>query len=124
MKIKSCTALLHAASIRGTLVGLWYVLNFISCKTLYGVLSLPRVPEVFLACGEHFRCWPKAEATSGHCKGLTETGNRDRKVSGTQGILSHTCAIILALCDLIDLCLWSKGYILPGVNAKEGDSRF
>ena len=26
---------------------------------------LPWVPEVFLACGGNFRCWPKAEATSG-----------------------------------------------------------
>ena len=38
------------------------------------------------------QCWPKtdtssAEATSGagHYKALTETGNRARKVSGTQG---------------------------------------
>ena len=28
-------------------------------------LSLPWVPEVFLACGGNFPCWPKAEATSG-----------------------------------------------------------
>ena len=41
---------------------------------------LPWVPEVFLACGWNFRCWPK-----GHYKDLTETGNRARKVSGTQG---------------------------------------
>ena len=51
--------------------------------------DLPCVPEVFLACGGNFRCWPKAEATSGeaasHYKDLTETGNRARKVSGTQG---------------------------------------
>ena len=56
-------------------------------------LSLPWVPEVFLACGGNFPCWPKAEATSGeaargHYKDLTETGNRARKVSGTQGTLS------------------------------------
>ena len=59
-----------SASIRGILAGLWYALNFISCKTLYGVLSLPWVPEVFLACDENFRCWPKVEATSGHYKDL------------------------------------------------------
>ena len=53
--------------------------------------DLPWVTEVFLACGGNFRCWPKAEATSGeafragHYKDLTETGNRARKVSGTQG---------------------------------------
>ena len=28
-------------------------------------MALPWVPEVFLACGGTFRCWPKAEATSG-----------------------------------------------------------
>ena len=48
---------------------------------LYKGYYLPWVLEVFLACGGNFRCWPKAEATSG----LTETGNRARKVSGTQG---------------------------------------
>ena len=50
---------------------------------------LPWVPEVFLACGGKFRCWPKADTFSafraGHYKDLTETGNRARKVSGTQG---------------------------------------
>jgi len=38
---------------------------------------VPWVPEVFLACGGNFR--------TGHYKDLTETGNRARKVSGTQG---------------------------------------
>ena len=38
--------------------------------------NVPWVPEVFLACGGNFRCWPK-----GHYKDLTETGNRARKVS-------------------------------------------
>ena len=57
--------------------------------------DLPWVPEVFLACGGNFRCWPKADTSSavgrshefraGHYKDLTETGNRARKVSGTQG---------------------------------------
>ena len=63
-------------------------------------------PEVFLACGGNFRCRPKADRASaigrsherrsrekkkkkafraGHYKDLTETGNRARKVSGTQG---------------------------------------
>ena len=41
---------------------------------------LPWVPEVFLACGGNFRCWPKANTSS-----AKETGNRARKVSGTQG---------------------------------------
>ena len=36
---------------------------------------LPWVPEVFLACGGNFRCWPKAEATSGEAA---------RKTSGTE----------------------------------------
>ena len=48
--------------------------------------ALPWVPEVFLTCGGNFRCWPKAETfRAGHYKDLTETGNRARKVSGTQG---------------------------------------
>ena len=42
-------------------------------------VRLPWVPEVFLACGGNFRC------RAGHYKDLTETGNRARKVSGTQG---------------------------------------
>ena len=62
---------------------------------LYTGYYLPWVPEVFLACGGNFRCWPKADTSSavgrshefraGHYKDLTETGNRARKVSGTQG---------------------------------------
>ena len=43
---------------------------------------LPWVPEVFLACGGNFR--------AGHYKDLTETGNRARKVSGTQGTQMYT----------------------------------
>ena len=76
------------------------------------VCSVPWVPEVFLACGGNFRCWPKAEATSGeaarktfrfsvrkafragHYEDLTETGNRARKVSGTQGICSAELDIL------------------------------
>ena len=38
-------------------------------------LNLPWVPEVFLACGGNFPCWPKAEATSGEAA---------RKTSGTE----------------------------------------
>ena len=40
------------------------------------------LPWVFLACGGNFRCWPKADTSS--AVDLTETGNRARKVSGTQ----------------------------------------
>ena len=69
---------------------------------------LPWVPEVFLVCGgtfvrrdlsaegrHSFGCRPKPRAVkpreklfafrAGHYKDLTETGNRARKVSGTQG---------------------------------------
>ena len=63
-------------------------------RTLFFIL--PWVPEVFLACSGNFRCWPKADTSSavgrsreknaGHYEDLTETGNRARKVSGTQGI--------------------------------------
>ena len=48
---------------------------------IYFMILLLWVPEVFLGCGGNFRCCPKAEATSGE-----ETGNRARKVSGTQGM--------------------------------------
>ena len=49
------------------------------------VAAVPWEPEVFLSCGRNFRCWLKAEA-AGHYKDLTETGNRARNVSGTQGM--------------------------------------
>ena len=67
--------------------------------------SLPWVPEVFLARGGNFRCWPKADTSSaveaarknsGHYKDLTETGNRARKVSGT--------------------LIWHPGYRIPGTG--------
>ena len=62
-------------------------------------VTLPWAPEVFLACGGRLTCLqPQAEATSGeaarktfhagHYKDLTETGNRARKVSGTQGTVT------------------------------------
>ena len=44
--------------------------------------NLPWVPEVFLACDGNFR--------AGHYKDLTETGNRARNVSGTQGRTNST----------------------------------
>ena len=59
--------------------------------------NVPWVPEVFRACGGNFRCWPKADISSAvgrsherqsrekNYKDLTETGNRARKVSATQG---------------------------------------
>ena len=47
---------------------------FQNCDVLVTFL-LPWVPEVFLACDGNFRCWPN----------MTETGNRARKDSGTQG---------------------------------------
>ena len=54
-------------------------------------IVIPWAPEVFLVCGGNFRCWPKTDTSSapssraGHYKDLTETENRARKVSGTQG---------------------------------------
>ena len=56
-------------------------------------IELPWVPEVFLACGGNFRCWPKPDTSSAvgrSYKDLTETGNRARKVSGTQGKIEPT----------------------------------
>ena len=56
-------------------------------------IVIPWAPEVFLVCGGNFRCWPKTDTSSapssraGHYKDLTETENRARKVSGTQGTL-------------------------------------
>ena len=69
---------------------------------LFSQAVIPWVPEAFLAYGGNFRCWPKAdissaEATSGetfcagHYKDLTETGNRARKVPGTQGKAVMKC---------------------------------
>ena len=37
---------------------------------------IPWVPEVFLACGGNFRCWPKAEATSGEAASKTSGTER------------------------------------------------
>ena len=52
--------------------------------------ELPWVPEVFLARGgiTLFGRRSKRERRSRN-KGLTETGNRVRKVSGTQGTVEH-----------------------------------
>ena len=57
--------------------------NWVSSNANFRI-SVPWVPEFFLACDENFRCWPKAEAArktfrAGHYKDLTETGNRARK---------------------------------------------
>ena len=68
--------------------------SFISPRSLRHFLKgstrsrLPWVQEVFLACGENFRCWPKADTSSAIGRSREdspETGNRARKVSGTQG---------------------------------------
>ena len=48
-----------------------YGLLWPMCFLLNTVLDVPWVPEVFLAYGGNFRCWPKA----------------DTSLSGTQGIL-------------------------------------
>ena len=45
------------------------------------VVLIPRVPDVFLACGGDFRCWPKAEAArknfrAGHYKDLQKLAHR------------------------------------------------
>ena len=83
------------------------------------VCSVPWVLDVFIACGGNFRCWPKADTSSavgrsherrscektfrfsagkafhaGHYEDLTETGNRARTVSGTQGICSTELDIL------------------------------
>ena len=67
--------------------------KIITCEKI----TLPWVPEVSLACGGNFRCWPKADTSSalgrsraGHYKDLTETGNRASKVAGTHGSISKT----------------------------------
>ena len=67
----------------------------VATKVWLLAVNLPWVPEVFLACGGNFRCWPKADTSSalgrsreGHYEDLTETGNRARKVSGTQGTVN------------------------------------
>ena len=81
----------------------WFVLNEVSVLSSFSfspwrriAVKLPWVPEVFsraagifgvLAEGRHiFDRRPKPRAAKpGHYKDLTKTGNRDRKVSGTQG---------------------------------------
>ena len=35
-----------------------------NCAARITQTSLPWVPEVFLACGGNFRCWPKADTSS------------------------------------------------------------
>ena len=65
-------------------------------KTGSTTTAIPWVAEVFLACGENFRCWPKADTSS--AVGRTETGNRARKVSGTQGTTAkYSCDSYLIL---------------------------
>ena len=50
--------------------------SFLGLEIYHGIAwVLPWVPEVFLACGGNFPCWPKAEATSGEAA---------RKTSGTE----------------------------------------
>ena len=75
-------------------------------RCIWLLSALPWVPEVFLAWGGNFRCWPKTEATSVeaagktcravHYKESTETGNRARKVSGTQSMsaLTNSCFLL------------------------------
>ena len=43
-------------------------------------MTLPWVPEVFLACGGNFRCWPKADTSSAAEATSDEAA---RKTSGT-----------------------------------------
>ena len=47
--------------------------------------AVPWVPEVFLACGGNFRCWPNGR----RCV----AGNRATEVSGTQGTIAVVAAI-------------------------------
>ena len=49
---------------------------------------LPWVPEIFLACGGNFRCWPKADTSSAvgrsHEQAKPRAGEAARKTSGTE----------------------------------------
>ena len=62
--------------------GLRKFLRMRTASTGHAHATLPWLPEVFLACGGNF---PKADTENSRYKDLTETGNRARKVSGTQG---------------------------------------
>ena len=62
--------------------GLRKFLRMRTASTGHAHSTLPWLPEVFLACGGNF---PKADTENSRYKDLTETGNRARKVSGTQG---------------------------------------
>ena len=55
------------------------------CLLTRAECGIPWAPEVFLAYGGNFRCWPKADTSSAVGRSHTETGNSARKVSGTQG---------------------------------------
>ena len=43
-------------------------------------LGLPRVPEVLLACGGNFRCWPKADTSSAVSARLSPSSRSGRKI--------------------------------------------
>ena len=54
-------------------------------------ITVPWVPEVFLACGGNFRCGPMADTSSAVGRSREKTLNRARKVSGTQGKITASC---------------------------------
>ena len=60
------------------------------CLLTRAECGIPWAPEVFLAYSGNFRCWPKADTSSADGRSHTETGIRERKVSGTQGKCRQT----------------------------------
>ena len=72
-----------------------FALNFASREMNFAGFANFAYFEVFLAFGGNFRCCDTSSAPSfraGHYKDLTETGNRARKVSDTQGTIVITRA--------------------------------
>ena len=62
----------------------WSYLDFICLSC-----GVPWIPEVFLACGGNFRCWPKTDTSS-----AVGRGNRASEVSGTQGTCTATWQLV------------------------------
>ena len=113
----------------------WNLRKLPSFRSKPAHFLLPWVPEVFLACGGNFRCWPKTDTSSavgrshdwrsGHYRDLTETGNRARKVSGTQGNFRCTIEGNRSFCSAFSSHLASiKCNILRSINHKAKQARF
>ena len=93
----------------------WWSVDIV--KRILALATLvPWVPEVFLACGGNFRCWPKAEAMSG------ETGNRARHPGYHSWDLKRSLGFYRS-CHL-HITFWSIGVILQRLQRHPSDRQF